>query len=136
MINLVLSATAFFLFDRWTKKVAQQVKRRAWFGSLLRCRLVTSSKSLYQRNTIRCLLMLMWAGAFVSAVVLHSSGIWFQSPFAVTALGVALGGAAGNLMDILQHHYVVDFIDLRYWPVFNLADVGIVGGLAFAFWRG
>jgi lipoprotein signal peptidase len=29
---------------------------------------------------------------------------------------------------------VVDFIDLGWWPVFNLADIGIVGGLIAAFW--
>ena len=27
-----------------------------------------------------------------------------------------------------------DFIDLRWWPVFNIADVGIVVGLVVAFW--
>lgn len=136
MIYLVLSAAVFFLFDRWTKKAAQRIKRRAWLGSVLRCRLVTRSKSLYQRNSVRYLLTFLWGFAFASAALLHTRGAWFQSPLALTALGVALGGAAGNLMDIVQHHYVVDFIDLRFWPVFNLADVGIVGGLAFALWRG
>jgi len=47
-------------------------------------------------------------------------------------LGMALGGAAGNLRDILRHRYIVDFIDLGWWPVFNLADVAIVGGLILA----
>lgn len=47
-----------------------------------------------------------------------------------TGLAVMLGGAAGNLFDRLQTGYVVDFIDLRFWPVFNLADVAIVAGVA------
>ncbi|HAP32576.1 MAG TPA: signal peptidase II [Firmicutes bacterium] len=46
-----------------------------------------------------------------------------------TGLAVMLGGAAGNLFDRLQTGYVVDFIDLRFWPVFNLADVAIVAGV-------
>lgn len=47
-----------------------------------------------------------------------------------TGLAVMLGGAAGNLFDRLQTGYVVDFIDLRFWPVFNFADVAIVAGVS------
>jgi signal peptidase II len=46
------------------------------------------------------------------------------------ALGVALGGATGNLLDWLLRGGIVDFVDLRFWPVFNAADVGIVAGVA------
>jgi signal peptidase II len=37
------------------------------------------------------------------------------------------------LLDVLRRRHVVDFIDLGWWPVFNVADVGIVGGLVLAF---
>ena len=46
--------------------------------------------------------------------------------------GVALGGASGNLLDLLRHGAVVDFIDLRIWPVFNLADTAILCGVTLA----
>jgi signal peptidase II len=60
-------------------------------------------------------------------------------------LGVILGGALGNLSDrafrqgsgFLGGH-VVDFIDLQWWPVFNLADVSLwvgLGLLALDSWR-
>lgn len=42
------------------------------------------------------------------------------------AVALGLGGAAGNLVDRIARGAVVDFIDLRFWPVFNLADVAIV----------
>lgn len=45
------------------------------------------------------------------------------------ALGLILGGALGNLIDRIRLGYVVDFIDLRWWPVFNLADSAIVLGV-------
>jgi len=41
---------------------------------------------------------------------------------------MALGGAAGNLIDRLRLGYVIDFIDLHFWPVFNVADIGITCG--------
>ncbi len=44
-------------------------------------------------------------------------------------LAVMLGGVVGNLIDRLQTGYVVDFLDLRFWPVFNIADMAIVVGV-------
>ncbi|HZT07904.1 MAG TPA: signal peptidase II [Chloroflexota bacterium] len=45
------------------------------------------------------------------------------------ALGLQLGGAIGNLVDRVRFGYVVDFIDVAIWPVFNLADSAIVVGV-------
>lgn len=39
-----------------------------------------------------------------------------------------LGGALGNLVDRLRVGHVIDFIDVHFWPIFNLADIGIVVG--------
>lgn len=53
------------------------------------------------------------------------------------ALGLALGGAIGNLIDRLRLGYVIDFIDFRFWPVLNVADGAIVVGvtlLAISMW--
>jgi len=52
---------------------------------------------------------------------------------AAIAMGLLLGGAIGNLTDrLVRHHHgaVVDFIDLRWWPVFNVADAAITVGAA------
>jgi signal peptidase II len=38
------------------------------------------------------------------------------------SLSLILGGAVGNLIDRLRFGFVVDFLDLRVWPVFNFAD--------------
>lgn len=78
---------------------------------------------------------LVWLGALASAMVLRYFGAWFHGQASLIGLGLAFGGAAGNLVDIWRHQSVVDFIDLGWWPVFNLADIGIVGGLLLAFWR-
>jgi signal peptidase II len=45
------------------------------------------------------------------------------------ALGLQLGGAIGNLIDRLRLGYVVDFLDVGVWPVFNVADSAIVIGV-------
>jgi|SRR3989338_7256471 len=48
-------------------------------------------------------------------------------------LALILGGAIGNLIDRLRFGYVVDFIDLRFWPVFNVADSCITIGAVILF---
>ena len=47
-----------------------------------------------------------------------------------TAFGAIVGGASGNIADRLHYGYVVDFLDLRWWPVFNVADSCITIGVA------
>ena len=44
------------------------------------------------------------------------------------AFGLQLGGAIGNLIDRVARGYVTDFIDVRVWPVFNIADSSVVVG--------
>ena len=52
--------------------------------------------------------------------------------------GLLLGGAVGNLADRIQSGLVVDFLDFRIWPVFNIADIAICTGagiLIFDIWQ-
>ncbi len=45
------------------------------------------------------------------------------------AWSLILAGAVGNLFDRVRYGYVVDFLDFRVWPVFNLADASICVGV-------
>jgi len=48
-------------------------------------------------------------------------------------LGAVIGGGLGNLLDRVVNGYVIDFIVLQPFPVFNVADIGITVGLGFIF---
>jgi len=48
---------------------------------------------------------------------------------------LVLGGAAGNLIDRVRFGHVIDFIDLRVWPVFNVGDSAITVGVALLVWH-
>ena len=52
-----------------------------------------------------------------------------RHPVLPVALGLLLGGSVSNLADRVRLGHVTDFLDLRYWPAFNLADVCIVVGV-------
>ena len=53
-----------------------------------------------------------------------------RHPILPVALGLLIGGSASNLLDRIRLGHVTDFIDLRFWPAFNLADSFIVVGVA------
>ena len=54
--------------------------------------------------------------------------IWWGS-------ALILGGAVGNLIDRLRLGYVIDFIDLHVWPVFNVGDSAITIGVTLLIFR-
>ncbi len=51
------------------------------------------------------------------------------APGRAVALGLVVGGALGNLLDRLRTGGVIDFIDVRVWPIFNAADIAITVGV-------
>ena len=51
------------------------------------------------------------------------------------AWALIAGGALGNLVDRLAYGYVIDYLDLRVWPVFNLADASICLGVIWILFR-
>ena len=52
----------------------------------------------------------------------------------IVAFSLILGGAMGNLIDRILYGHVIDFIDFRVWPVFNIADSAItIGAILIAY---
>lgn len=66
------------------------------------------------------------AGAIYAYVVhLPNRSGWVQS-----SAGLIAGGAVGNIADRLRLGYVIDFVSVGWWPIFNLADSAISVGVA------
>ena len=136
MLYIFLSAAALLLLDQASKKAARLIPpdRSCSFAYFVRIHFVANVNRIYKSRSIRIAMVLVWFWAMASAVVLSHIGPWFRGQVSQIGLGLALGGAAGNLLDIWRRQSVVDFIDLGWWPAFNFADVGIVAGLLLAFW--
>ena len=80
------------------------------------------------------MLVLLWGFATLGTLALIFHAPALQTWAARVGFGAALGGATSNLIDWLRRGAVMDFIDLRIWPVFNLADAFIVLGMGVALW--
>jgi signal peptidase II len=65
----------------------------------------------------------------VSAMLIFFGRSGARHPILPVALGLVIGGSLSNLVDRVRLGYVTDFLDLRYWPAFNLADSFIVIGV-------
>lgn len=64
----------------------------------------------------------------VLAVALYNKDAWPRTAAVRWGLGLVLGGAAANVVERLRFGYVIDYLDVHVWPVFNVADSAIVVG--------
>ncbi len=82
---------------------------------------------------------LLAVAAMVAAVLILIMVERTDGAIELVGLGLVLGGALGNLVDRVIHGpglsgSVTDFIDLSFWPVFNVADSSITVGVVLLLW--
>lgn len=105
-------------------------------GGLLTLRVLRNSGAAFNIGTSMTVVFTAIAVGVI-VFILRTARRLRSLPWAVT-FGLLLGGATGNLADRLLRApgplrgYVVDWIQLPHWPVFNLADSAIVCGGAIA----
>lgn len=130
---VALSAATAYGIDQATKAWALDAladgRARDVIGSFLRFQLTHNPGAAFSLGTNSTIVITVIAIAVVVAVLvtarkLHSWG-W------ALAFGLIVGGAVGNLTDRFVRPpgggkgYVVDFLQLPHWPIFNVADMAI-----------
>ena len=87
---------------------------------------------ILQRNTA----FLIYAGiVFILLFFILMKKENKKSTLFLIACGLIVGGAFSNLWDRLYLGYVVDYIDFRVWPVFNISDACITIGAGLLLWE-
>jgi signal peptidase II len=129
-VVLLLSAALLLALDQATKAlilVSLREGQAAAFGGIAIRRVthVAAGRRVLDGRTPLTIIWLLEVVFLISMVEFAPISDGMVAPI---ALGAAVGGAGGNLVDRLWREGVVDFIDLGWWPVFNLADVAIVAG--------
>jgi signal peptidase II len=104
----------------------------------LRLRLTYNTGAAFSLGSRFAPFIALFAVGVVVALLGFGRGLRGTAP--TIAVGAVVGGAVGNLLDRLLRDGsgflggpVVDFIDLQWWPVFNVADIAItLGAVALA----
>ena len=80
---------------------------------------------LFENQTLFFIAIAAFLLAFLAFAYkeLAAQGIWVRYGMSLLA-----GGAVGNLLDRVRLGAVIDYLDFRIWPIFNLADIGICLG--------
>jgi len=133
-LTLWITAATVLVCDRLTKLWAEHTlpdHPRDVIDGILRFRYTTNSGGAFSLGD-RAPLVFAIAAIVVCAAIAFTS-FRARSRWHAIALGLVLGGAAGNLIDRIVRGSglsgrVIDFIDLHVWPVFNIADASIVIG--------
>ena len=81
---------------------------------------------LFPTATSVVIVLTALAVAWMLLLFAHSGA---RHPVLPVGLGLVLGGSLSNLVDRVRLGHVTDFMDIRYWPAFNLADSFIVVGV-------
>ena len=137
----VLVGAAVLLVDQLTKWWALRAldDRSIDLVWTLRLHLVHNTGAAFSRG--EGLGPLLAVLVVVVVVLLARHGAMSGDPVARCIVGAIIGGAVANLADRtfradvgLLSGAVVDFVDLQWWPVFNVADaVIVVGGVLMVF---
>ena len=86
---------------------------------------------LFENQTLFFIAIAAFLLAFLAFAYkeLAAQGVWVRFGMSLLA-----GGAVGNLLDRVRFGAVIDYLDFRIWPIFNLADIGICLGAALIVW--
>jgi len=140
VIACLLLSGVIIVLDLWTKQIAtdsltlyRPVELTSWLNMTLAHNYGAAFSFLSDAGGWQ-----RWFFTVLASVVTVILVIWLfrltaKERLTAAALSLVIGGAVGNLIDRINHGYVVDFIDVYYrgshWPAFNLADSAISCGV-------
>jgi signal peptidase II len=137
----LLAGVAVLVADQITKWLAQTYLARvpdqsiAIASDILRLTYVANRGAAFGILQDQTLFFIAVGTAVVAVIVASYRYFPVSGTLLNLALGLQLGGALGNLLDRVRLGYVVDFVDLAIWPVFNVADSAIVIGVSILVFR-
>lgn len=95
------------------------------FGKIVKLTYVRNTGAAFSLFTGLSPYLIVISIIIICAVIYFHYRVPLTDRLIQTGLAFILGGSAGNLIDRLFRGYVVDYIDLSFWPVFNFADTMI-----------
>lgn len=135
-VTLLLIAAVVLIADVVTKSLAvahiDPMNPISIVGDTVTLTLLRNSGAAFSMATGYTWILTIIALVVVVVIIRFSARL--RSGWWMLGLGLVLGGALGNLVDRLFRSpgplrgYVVDFVSVGWWPVFNVADSAVVCG--------
>jgi len=123
---LFIVAAVVVCADRWSKIAACAFLTHGepvtLIGAWVQLTLVFNAGGAFGIMKGAHLFFIATSSIISSLIILSVIKYKVTRPRTLITLGLILGGALGNLIDRIAFGYVIDFIDLGVWPVFNVAD--------------
>lgn len=133
LIRAAISALIVVCLDQLTKILASGLlfpgESRTVIEGVLDLTLVHNPGAVFGILRGANSFFIIFSAAFVFLVFFYLREFEKKFPGSSLPAGLMAGGAAGNLVDRVRLGYVVDFIDFKIWPVFNIADAAITAGV-------
>ena len=127
------AALTVIALDQLTKTIIRSTLERgeSWPDPdwPVRIRYVTNTGAAFGILQDQTTFLIVMALIGLAAIYLYYRYPPFEHGVVPIAIGMMLGGAAGNLIDRILRGRVTDFIDFRFWPAFNVADSSISIGI-------
>ena len=142
LINL--AAVSLFLTDIFLKRIFLALPGQEYFilGSLVKLKLATNKGVAFgllaQTGLLANQQLFLYFYIFIFLILAY----WLikeyrkKNRILMSALTLIIFGALSNLLDRLFFGAVIDYLDLKYYSVFNLADVMIMAGVVIIIFSG
>ncbi len=134
-VLLFALAAVIFGLDQYTKSLVrahlplnESWNPIAWLDPIVTLTHVRNTGAAFGLLPGMGVMFILVAIVVIALIVLFYRRIAQSSLILTIALGLQLGGSTGNLLDRLVRGYVTDFVDFRWWPVWNVADASLVVG--------
>ena len=130
---LLLTIVAVFVADQLTKFAVKGTMRlgESWPSEgLIRITHGANTGTAFGLLPNQTLFLIFASIIAIGFLVYFYRAYALPRPILRLAIGLQLGGAFGNLFDRVAFGAVTDFIDVGWWPIFNIADSSICVGMA------
>ena len=133
--NIIIFSIALVIafLDQFTKFL---IKQNIQLGhsvpiikNILHLTYVTNTGSAFGLFKNFNLFFILFSIIVIIIIFYHLKKIVKNDKLLLFSVGFLLGGTFGNLIDRILFGAVIDFIDFRIWPVFNLADSAVTIGI-------
>ena len=131
MASVILIAVFFIFLDRYLKYLAIDREYARLLGDILKFNFAANPNIAFSLPLGGSLLNFIIMAAIVSLGYFFYYCVKKEAFYEAMSVVFIILGAISNLADRAAYGFVIDYFDLKYFTVFNLADMMIVGGTAW-----